>query len=63
MMNKSLILTSHIHLHFIVYVERIREPFQRTNLNASDWPLHSLTQQNRVIGYNVQHRKNVEKEI
>ncbi len=59
MMNKSLILTSHIHLHFIVYVERIREPFQRLWLAIAF--INSI--ESCVIGYNVQHRKNVEKEI
>ncbi len=31
-----------------------------THLDASDWPLHSYAQ-SRVIGYNVQHCKIVEK--
>ncbi len=76
MMNKS--LTSHTHLHFVVYDDentRVRIQSARTeqrnpavsamtHLNASDWPLHSSTQQNRVwLVINAQHCKNAEKEI
>ncbi len=55
-MKKSLILASHVHLHFVVYDERIRESriqsarvrteqttdvSAMTHLKASDWPMHS----------------------
>ncbi len=54
MMNKSHILTSRVHLHFVVNEENLRVRIQSerteqrnsavsalTHLNVSDWPLHS----------------------
>ncbi len=56
MMNKSLTLTLHVHLRFVVYDERIHERAEfsqrartqqqnsasgMTHLNASDWSMHS----------------------